>query len=137
MEASRLRREDLREPLGPDVQRVGAEVRELDLRLLGCEQPDTGTLLRARFGEDELGSVLEDEPKGRRLRSGLAASKELQPSGGHQVHEENELAVLGREQQPLRTSFRAQQLSSFERAKRRVERLQRRDMRRSRLEDRK
>ena len=59
-----------------------------------------------------------------------------EPARGHQVDEQHELAVLGREQEPLRPPPRAREPPALERRERRVERLQRRDVRRPGLHDR-
>ena len=55
-----------------------------------------------------------------------------QPAGAHQVHHQHELAVVGREEEPLRPPPRALEAFALERRERRVERLQRRDVRRAR-----
>ena len=60
----------------------------------------------------------------------------LQPAGAHQVHEQHELVVVGRQQEPLRPPLDAAQALALERLQRRVERLQRCDVRGAGLLDR-
>src|SRR5205807_4208453 len=106
------------------------EVRELLLGGLGREEPHPGALLRARLGEDEPRAALEDELEGRLLRAGLAEAQEAEPPGGHQVDEQDELAVVGREEEALGPPARACEAATLERRERRVVGLQRRDVRR-------
>ena len=87
---------------GAQAKRLGAEVHELRLGLLGREQPDPGTFLLPGFRQHELGATLEAKAEGRRLRPLLSRAEVLQAPGGHQVDEQDELAVIGREEQPLR-----------------------------------
>ena len=72
----------------------------------------------------------------RRLRPFLAGLEELESPGCHQVDVQHELAVVGGEEQALAAPLDAAQATALERVERRVERLQRRDVRRSRLLDR-
>ena len=53
------------------------------------------------LGEDELAAVREAEPEHRRLRALGARGEVAEPPGAHQVHAQDELAVLGREEQVL------------------------------------
>jgi hypothetical protein len=108
--------------------------------LLGCfrgQQPDPGALLRAGFGEHELGAALEAQTEGRRLRPLFTGGEVAKPPRGHQVNEQHELAVLGRKEQPLASPLGARESPAVERRKRRVEGLQSRDVRRPGLLDRK
>jgi hypothetical protein len=111
-------------------------VRQLRGRLLGCQQPDTGGLLLARLRQHELGAALEAKAERRGLRALLACLQVAQPAGGHQVDEQDELAVLRREEQPLGAPLRAAEAASLQLRERRVERLQRGDVRRPRFLDR-
>ena len=115
---------------------LGAEVRELLLERVGPQQPDAGAALGARLGEHELAAVLEPQPEHRRLRALAARRDVLEPAGAHQVHHQHELAVVGREEKPLRPPPRALEPFALERGERRVERLQRRDVRGPGLRDR-
>src|SRR4051812_49965765 len=129
MKPPRLTGADLCEPRRPDPERVRPEMAELDFGLLRRQEPYAGPLLRPGFREHEPGAALERELERGRLRPLLACAEELQPSRSHQVDEQHELAVLGREQEPFRTSFRPRELPAFERPERRVESLLRRDVR--------
>ncbi len=66
----------------------------------------------------------------------LVGTEVAQPTGAHQVDHQNELAVIGREEQSLRPPPGAGEARAVERRERRVERLQRRDVGRSGLLDR-
>ena len=92
------------EPLRADPERLRAEMGELLVGLLRGEQPDAGALLRACLGEHELAAALEAEPERGRLRALLAGAQVAQAAGGHQVHHQHELAVVGLEQEPLAAS---------------------------------
>ena len=56
----------------------------------------------------------------------------LEPPGAHQMHHQDELAVGGRQQEPLGAPLDAAEALPVERGDRRVERLQRGDVRRAR-----
>src|SRR6476620_2662385 len=127
--------DDLAEPLRPEPERLRSEVRELGLRRLGREQPDASTLLPCVLREDELRAALELDRERRRLRAFLTGPEELQTARGHQVDEEDELAVVGREQKALAAPFGAAEAPALEQVERRVERLQRGDVRRPRTRD--
>jgi hypothetical protein len=137
VEPARLTAEDDGELVGADPERLGAEVIQLARRALGREEPDARSLLPGVLGEDELRAAPELEDECGRLRRLLARLQELEPSGRHQMNEKDELAVLGREEESLAASVRARESSSLERGERRVERLERRDVRRACLRDRK
>ena len=85
---------------------------------------------------ERLAAVGEAQPERRCLRALLAGAQRPETPGGHQVHHQHELAVVGREVQPLRAPPRACEALAVERGERRVERLQRRDVRRPGLRDR-
>src|SRR5207302_6560081 len=108
-----------------DAERVGPEVPDLRLRSLGREQPDAGALSPRVLGEHEPRAAGELERERRCLRALLAGLQELQPAGGHQVDDEDELAVLGREEQALAAALRATEATSLQCGERRVEGLQR------------
>ena len=112
MELAPLAAEDLAEPLGAEAERLGPEVRELRLEPLRREQPDAGALLLARLGEHQLAAVREREPEHRRLRRLRPGRVVAQPPGAHQVHAEDELAVLGREEQVLATALASPRTSA-------------------------
>src|SRR3954453_5114593 len=133
----RLVGEDLAETLDAEAKRLRAQVLELRLGRLGREQPDARPLLRAAFGEDELPAALEQEPERRRLRALLTGLEVAEAAGRHQVDEQDELAVLRREEKPLGPTIRSREPPAVERGERRIERLQRRDVRRPGLLDRK
>src|SRR5262249_56931579 len=97
----RLAVDDLAEPFRLKPERLRAEVRKLGFRRLGGEQPDARTLLPRVLREDELRAAVELERERRRLRALLTRLEELQPPGGHQVDEQHELRVVGREEEPL------------------------------------
>src|SRR5205807_4972854 len=119
-----------------EPERFRAEVRKLSLDLLGSQQPDPSALLRARLGQDELRPAVELEPERGCLRALLAATEILEPPGSHQVHEQHELAVIRREVEALRPPPRTLEAPALERGERRVEGLQRCDVRRAGLRDR-
>src|SRR5262249_60284844 len=83
------------------------------------------------------GAALEATGERRGFGALLAELEELQAAGGHQVDEHDELAVVGREEQTLRTPLGACEPTPLQGRERRIERLQRRDVRGSRLHDRK
>src|SRR3954453_9799342 len=111
-------------------------MRELLLGFLAREQPDARALLRARLREDEPGSTLEHELERRRLRPLVAELQQLEPPGGHEVDEQHEVVLLGREEQTLRAALGAGELPTLKRRQGRVERLQRRDVGGAGLDDR-
>ena len=128
--------EDLAQPLGAEPERLGPDVGELRLGLLGCLEPDAGPLLRPGLREHELAAVLEAKPERRGLRALVAGCKMADAAGAHQVDPQLQLAVVGREEQPLPPPMGALEPPPFELPQRRVERLQRRDVRRPCLQDR-
>src|SRR5580765_4605386 len=107
MQAPRLFGADRAERLRAEAERLRPEMRELRLGRLGREQPDTRALLRAGLGEDELPTALELEPKRRDLGPFLAGPQVAKTTRGHQVDEHDELAVIGRKQQPLGATARS------------------------------
>jgi hypothetical protein len=111
-------------------------VSQLGLCLLGRLQPDPGALLGASLGQDELASVLEAQAEGRHLRALFPRRLMPDPAGAHQVDPQLQLAVLRREEEPLAAAPRALEPASVELAQRRVERLQRRDVSGTGLQDR-
>ena len=131
MELAALAREDLREALRTEAERVRAEMRELGLEALRREEPDARALLLAGLGEHELAAVREREPEHRRLRCLRPGCVVAQPAGAHQVDAENELTVRRREEEVLAAAACARERSSLELPQRRVEGLHRRDVRRA------
>src|SRR5581483_4228314 len=121
---------------GGEPERVWTEVRELRLERGGGEEPDAGALPLARLREHELASVLEREPEHRRLRPLGPGSEVAQPPSAHQVHPQDELAVLGGEDEVLAAPLRAGEPPPLERGQRRVDRPQGRDVRRPGTRDR-
>ena len=119
---------------GVDVERVRPEVRELRLERVGREQPDAGALLLARLGEDELAAVREAEPERRRLRAlrrrarGSAAGP--RSSGGRAGRARRRRWGRAGSCRAARAPAKP---ASLELRQRRVERLQRGDVRRARL----
>ena len=128
--------EDLPELLDAEPERLRPEMGELGLGLSRRLQPDAGALLRAALREHELAAVLEPQPERRRLGPLRPGGQELDPARAHQVDPKLELAVVGREEQPLAPAAGALEPAAVELAQRRVERLQRGDVRRARLQDR-
>ena len=71
---------DLREPGGVEVERVGPEVAEVLVELLGRHEPDACALLLAGLGQHELAAVREAQPEHRRLRPLRARSEVAKPA---------------------------------------------------------
>ncbi len=128
--------EDRRQLGGVDAGRLRAEVRELAFGRVRREKPHAGALPPRVLGEDELRAAGELEGERRDLRPLVAGAQRLQPARRHQVDEEHELAVVGGEEEALAAPLDAAEAPAFERGERRVERLQRRDVRRAGLRDR-
>ena len=128
--------EDPGELLGVESQRLRSQVGQRLCRLLGRDQPDAGAFLRSCLGENELGAALETEPESGRLGARVSRLEVAKATRGHQVDEQHELAVVGREQETLASPLRADEPSPLESRQRRVERLQGRDVRRAGLFDR-
>ncbi len=70
------------------------------------------------------------------LGAASAGRDDAQPTGRHQVDEEDELAVVGGEEKPLAAPLGPTEATALERVERRVERLQRGDVRGAGLGDR-
>ena len=104
-------------------------MREVGVELLGRRQPDTGALLLARLGQDELVPSDEPEPEHRRLRALRACGQEAEAPRAHQVDAQHELVVLGGEEQVLAAPASAREPAAFEDVEWRVEGLERRDVR--------
>src|SRR5882672_1688162 len=104
MEPPRLRGQDLAERVGAEAERLRPKVGQLLLGRLRREQPDACPFLRAGLGEHELGPALEAKAKGRCLRPFFAGSEVAKAPCRHQMDEQDELAVLGRKEQPLASS---------------------------------
>ena len=136
MQPAGVAAQDLAELVGAEAERLRAEVRELGRRPFGREEPDARPLLPRVLRQDELRAACELQPERRCLRAGLARAERLQPAGGHQVHEQHELAVVGREEQPLPAALGPAEPAALELRERRIERLQGRDVRRPGLRDR-
>src|SRR3954468_216201 len=136
MQPARVALQDLLQLRRVELVCLRAEMLELGRGLLGRVEPDTRLLAARVLGEDELGAADELERERRLLRRALAGGQELQPTGRHQVDEQDELAVLRGKEEALAASFDSPELSSDEVVERRVERLQRRDVRRTGLRDR-
>src|SRR5262245_30470389 len=101
MQLAALPGENLTQLLSVEAERLRPQVRELRVATFGREQPRSATALLARLGEDELAPVGEREPEHRRLRRLRPGSVIPQPAGAHQVDPEDELAVLGGEEEVL------------------------------------
>src|SRR5256714_12341115 len=128
VEPPRVRSQDLPERLGAEPERLGTEVRQLLLGSLGGQQPDARTLLRPGFRQHELGAALETQAEGGRLRALLAGGQVSKPPGGHQVHEQDKLAVLGGKQEALAAPVGPCEAPPIERRERRLETPQPRDV---------
>jgi hypothetical protein len=111
-------------------------VLQLGLDLLRTEDAHLRALLRAALGEDQLAAVLQPQPEGRCLRPLRAGLEETDAAGAHQMDVEDELTVVGGEEEVLAAAARAREAPALERRERRVERLQRRHVRRPCLGDR-
>jgi hypothetical protein len=111
-------------------------VRELGLQLVWPIDADARPLLRAALGEDQLAAVLEAEPERRRLRPLRPGLEEADATGAHQVDVQDELAVVRGEEEVLATPPSSREAPTVERRERRVERLQRGDVGRPGLGDR-
>ena len=135
VELTPLAPQDLPERGCVELERVGAEVRELGLERVGRQEPDARALLLPGLGEHELAAVRERDPE-HRLRRPLLAGREVpEPARAHQVHAEDELAVVGGKEEVLAAPARARERPPLERARGRLEALQRRDVTRSRRLD--
>ena len=115
VEAARVGSEDLRELLVRQAVRLRPEVGELLLDRRGGVEADLGAFLRSGFGEDERAPVLELEPERWRLGLLVAVAQVAEPACAHQVDVEDELPVLGREEEVLRPALGAREPVSFER----------------------
>jgi hypothetical protein len=136
MQPPRLAVDDLPEPLRPKPERLGPEVGELGLRRLWAEEPHSGPLLPRVLGQDQLRAAVELEPEGRRLRALVTDLQVLQPARRHEMDEKHELAVVGRKEEALAAPLGTAKTAAFERRHRRVERLERGDVRGAGLRDR-
>ena len=136
MQPARLVGADLLQRVRPEAERLWAEVGQLRLGRLRREQPDSRPLLRSGLRQDEPRATFEDELERGRLRPLLARPEVPQPAGGHQVHEQDELPVVGREEQALGPPPGALEAAPFERREGRIEGLQRGDVRGARPHDR-
>jgi len=119
-----------------DFVRFRAEVCELCLERIRPQQPDAGAALGSRLGQQEAPAVREREREHRRLRTLLVRVQVAQAPRAHQVHHQHELAVVGREEEALRASARTFESLTLEHGQRRVEGLERGDVRRAGLRDR-
>src|SRR4029453_12615317 len=136
MELPTLARQDLGGRGGIELKSVGTEVPEVLVELLRADEPDTGPLLLPSLGEDELAAVRESQAEHRRLRR-LATRRDVaEPSRAHQMNAEHEIDALDREEEVLAAPARALEASAVELGERRRERLQRRDVGRPCLLDR-
>ena len=95
----------------------------------------------ARFFEPPSVRISRPPPSKRTWKAGTFGpfspeAEVAQPPRAHQVDEQDELAVLGREAEPLAAPLGPGEAPAFERAQRRVDRLQRRDVSRAGLLDR-
>ena len=131
VELAPLAAEDLSQRRCVDVERVGTEVCELGVELRGCQEPHAGALLLARLGEEQLAAVREADLEHRLRRPFLARGQVAEPPGAHEVHPEDELAVGRREEEVLPAPAASLEAPAGERARRRVERLEGRDVARS------
>ena len=123
--------------LGVEPERLGPEVRELGLGRLGREQPDAGALLPRVLGEDELRAAGELERERGRLRAlpRRPAANFSRPAVIRWTSSTSSPSSVGkRSRLPRRSAPR--KLPALERGERRVERLQRGDVRRPGLRDR-
>ena len=118
------------------VSASGPRCASSSVTCIGPQQPDAGALLRAGLGQLQLAAVDEPQAERRRLRALRAARDVLEPARAHQVHHHDELAVVGRQQEALRAALDAAEALAVERRERRVEGLERRDVRRTGFLDR-
>ena len=116
---------DLAELVRGDLGGLRAEVGQLRVELVRSVHADTGALLRASLREDQLAAVLEAQPERRRLRPLRARLQEADAPGAHQVDMEDELAVVGGEEEVLAPPAGSCEAPALQSRERRVERLQR------------
>ncbi len=128
--------EDLAQCCGVELECVGPEVPEVLSELLSGDEPNARPLLLARLGEDELTAVGEAQAEHRRLRALRPGRDVAQPARAHQMYAQHEIRILDREQEVLAAASRTFEAPTVELGERRRERLQRRDVRGSRLLDR-
>ncbi len=136
VELSALASEDLREPGRVEVERVRPEVAEIFVELRGRHEPDARPFLLPGLGQHELAAVREPRPEHRRLRPLRAGREVAQPAGAHEVDAQDEVVALEREEEVLAAPARALETPPVDRRKRRGERLERGDVRRPGLLDR-
>ncbi len=136
VQPARVGAEDLAELARAQAIRLRPDVRQLLLDRLRRVEPDLGALLRAGLGEDERAAVIEGQAEGRRLRLLVAVTQEAKPPRAHEVDMQDELAVLGRQEDVLRAPLGTGEAAAFERGERRVVGLEGGDVRRARLGDR-
>src|SRR5215211_1074466 len=136
VQAARVAGEDRAQPLRPEPERIGPQVLDLRLGSLRRQEPRPGPFLRPALGHHESPAALEFHLERRRLRPLLARREVLDPPRAHHVEQQDELPVVGREEQPLPAPHRAREPPSLEHAQGRVEGLQRRDVRRPCANDR-
>ena len=82
----------------------GPRMGQLGLQLVGPVDADARPLLGASLGEDQLAAVLQSQPERRRLGALRAGLQEADAPGAHQVHVEDELAVVGGEEGACRAA---------------------------------
>src|SRR5438093_2359748 len=115
----RLAAEDLAELRRVEAKRLRAEVAKLLLDLLRSQQPDPRPFLLRVLGQHELRAAGELERERGRLRPRLPGLERLQSPRRHQVHEQDERTVIGREEKPLPASLGAAQPPALELLQRR------------------
>ena len=113
----------------------GPRMGQLGLQLVGPVDADARPLLGASLGEDQLAAVLQSQPERRRLGALRAGLQEADAPGAHQVHVEDELAVVGGEEEVAAPPGPGEP-PALEGRERRVERLQGGHVRRPRFGDR-
>src|SRR5579884_913680 len=132
----RIGGEDARDVLVRHRVGLGAEVRQLVADLVRPQQPDARALLRPGLGQLQLAPVREPHAEHRRLRALTAGGHVPQPACAHQMDHHDELAVVRRQEEALRAPLDTAEALAVERRERRLDRLQRRDVRRPRALDR-
>ena len=136
MKLTSLAVQDLAEPRRVEVEGVGPEMGEVLVELCLRDEPHAGSLLLPRLCENELCPVEEAHAEHRRLRSLRAGREVAQPPGAHEVDAHDEILASDRKQEVLAAPVRALEAAAVERRERGVEGLQRRDVRRAGLLDR-
>ena len=128
MKLSPVALEDLTERRGVQAECVRPQMSEIVVQLGLCDEPYAGALLLSALGQDELVASREAQPEHGCLRFLLSRTQVAQTSGAHQMHAEDEIRVLDREEKVLPATPRALEAPTVELGERRHGGLERRDV---------